>query len=75
MKLRLNKYLASLGLDSRRKIDDLIERKKVKVNGRVAKLGDKVDDTEDTIEVGKKIFKPASVQKKNRRTACPSASV
>jgi 23S rRNA pseudouridine2605 synthase len=65
MKLRLNKYLASLGLDSRRKIDDLIEKRKVKVNGKVAKLGDKIDDTEDTVQVGKKIFNPSTTQKKN----------
>lgn len=64
MKLRLNKYLASLGLDSRRKIDSLIERRKVKVNGRTAKLGDKIDDTKDTIQVGKKIFKPSATPTK-----------
>lgn len=62
---RLNKYLASLGVDSRRKVDDLITRKKVLLNGRVAKLGDKVDDQKDQVQVGKKIFLPKKVATSN----------
>ena len=53
--IRINKYLASLGVGSRRDIDRLIEEGKIKVNGVVISAGVKVTD-EDTIEVkGKKI--------------------
>ncbi|HEX8591310.1 MAG TPA: pseudouridine synthase [Candidatus Paceibacterota bacterium] len=48
--MRLNKYLAHKGYATRRAADDLIERGRVLVNGRVAQLGDKVDST-DTVEV------------------------
>lgn len=52
--IRINKYLASLGVGSRREIDKLIEEGKIKVNGVVISAGVKVTD-EDTIEVkGKK---------------------
>lgn len=40
---RLQKVLASAGVGSRRACEDLIFRRRVTVNGRVAKLGDKVD--------------------------------
>lgn len=58
---RLNKYLAGLGIASRRKVDDLIDRKKILINGKVAKLGDKVDDRQDVIQVGKKLYQPVDV--------------
>ncbi len=64
MLLRLNKYLASLGVDSRRKIDELIEKKKVLVNGKIAQLGDKVDDQKDEVQVGKKVFSPSNQPQK-----------
>jgi len=38
--IRINKYLAQVGQATRRGADLLIERKKVLVNGRLAKLGD-----------------------------------
>ncbi len=40
---RLQKVLAAAGVGSRRACEDLIFRRRVTVNGRVAKLGDKVD--------------------------------
>ena len=40
---RLHKHLADLGVESRRTIERWIEQGKIKVNGRVAQLGDKVD--------------------------------
>jgi 23S rRNA pseudouridine2605 synthase len=46
MKMRLQKYLASLGLGSRRAIDNWIKDKKIKVNGKIAELGDKVDNAD-----------------------------
>ena len=56
--VRLQKYLAESGVASRRKSEELIEQGKVKVNGRVAMIGDKVDPKKDTVTVsGKKIVK------------------
>ena len=48
--MRINKYLAKEGIATRRGADELIERGKVRVNDRVAKLGDKVIET-DKVEV------------------------
>ena len=45
---RLQKMMADCGVASRRKAEEMIEQGRVKVNGRVAKLGDKVD-TEKTL--------------------------
>ena len=48
--MRLNKRLVELGVCSRRNADKLIEAGKVKVNGRVAVLGEQIDEA-DIIEV------------------------
>jgi len=40
--IRINRYLALKGYFTRRGADELITQKRVKINGRVAKLGDKV---------------------------------
>lgn len=48
--LRLNKYMADLGMASRREADALIEAGKVKVNGKKAVLGQKVTSA-DTVEI------------------------
>lgn len=48
---RLQKILSARGIASRRKAEEYIERGLVKVNGRVAILGDKADPATDTIEV------------------------
>ena len=54
--VRLQKVLADCGVASRRKSEELITQKLVKVNGRVAKIGDKVDPKRDRITVnGRKI--------------------
>ena len=42
--IRLNKYIASSGLCSRREADTLIESGKVTINGEVALQGSKVMD-------------------------------
>ncbi len=49
--VRLQKVLATAGVGSRRACEDLIFRRRVTVNGRVAKLGDKVDPAKAEIEV------------------------
>jgi 23S rRNA pseudouridine2605 synthase len=48
---RLQKVLAAAGVGSRRACEDLIFRRRVTVNGRVAKLGDKADPAADEIRV------------------------
>ena len=54
--MRLNKKLVELGVTSRRKADEMIERGLVTVNNEVATLGTKVLDT-DIIEVDGKVIK------------------
>lgn len=44
--MRLNKYLSACGISSRRKSDEFILQKRVKVNGVVAELGQEVSDSD-----------------------------
>lgn len=56
--VRLQKFLAESGVASRRKSEELIADGKVKVNGKVASIGDKINSKKDTVTVsGKKIVK------------------
>lgn len=48
--MRINKYLAHKGIATRTGVDELIQHQKVLVNSRIAKLGDKVLET-DNVEV------------------------
>ncbi len=48
---RIQKVLARVGLGSRRVCEDLIADGRVRVNGRVAALGDRVDPEHDLVEV------------------------
>ena len=50
--MRINKYLALKGYATRRGADELINKKIVSINGRVAVLGDKVTE-KDVVEVRK----------------------
>ena len=60
-KVRLQKYLAECGVASRRKSEELIDQGKVKVNGNIASIGDKINPKRDTVTVsGKKIVKQKS---------------
>lgn len=55
-KIRLQKYLSECGVASRRKSEELIADGKVKVNGKSARIGDKVDPKRDKVTVsGKKV--------------------
>lgn len=55
-KIRLQKIISESGYCSRRKADEFISRNLVKVNGRVAKVGDRANPHRDVITVdGKKI--------------------
>lgn len=59
---RLNKYIASSGLCSRRKADELIEQGKVAVNGKtVTELGFQIG-TKDTVTIEGKIIKPLKLE-------------
>ena len=61
-KVRLQKYLSECGVASRRKAEDLIMAGKVKVNGKPASIGDKIDPNRDTVVVaGKKIKKTSLI--------------
>lgn len=53
-KIRLQKHLSECGIASRRKAEELIEQGKVRVNGRVAFLGAKVDPKRDKVTVSGK---------------------
>lgn len=56
--VRLQKFMADCGVASRRKSEELIDMGKVKVNGHIAHIGDKVDPKKDVVTVrGKRINK------------------
>lgn len=57
--VRLNKYLASCGIASRRRADELIDEGSVKVNGKVVyELGVRIDPERDKITVSGKPVRP-----------------
>ena len=62
--MRLNKFLSSRGSYSRRAVDKLIQAERISINGKTAKLGDKVSDGDEikvdgeVINKGKKKTKP-----------------
>ena len=59
MNIRLNKYLSSCGIASRRKADELIKDKKVSVNGKiVSELGISINPYSDVISIGNKKIIP-----------------
>ena len=51
MEERLQKILSRYGVASRRKAEELIAARRVRVNGNTAQLGDSADETQDVIEV------------------------
>ena len=56
--VRLQKYMADNGIASRPKSEELIAEGRVKVNGRVAQIGDKIDPKHDVVSVnGRKIVR------------------
>ncbi|MCI0395311.1 MAG: rRNA pseudouridine synthase [Chloroflexi bacterium] len=54
---RLQKLMAQAGLGSRRKNEALITAGRVRVNGQVARLGDKADPDVDRVEVDGRLLK------------------
>ncbi|MCL5666209.1 MAG: rRNA pseudouridine synthase [Patescibacteria group bacterium] len=55
---RVQKFLSSAGYASRRKAEEFIKSGQVFINGKKAKLGDKVDPEKDTVKVYGKVVKP-----------------
>lgn len=51
--VRLQKFMADMGVASRRKSEELIKAGKVKVNGHVAQIGDKINPRKDLVSIGK----------------------
>ena len=51
--MRINKYLAHEGVATRRAADELVARGKVRINDRIATLGDKVEKSDKVEIVGK----------------------
>jgi 23S rRNA pseudouridine2605 synthase len=57
MEERVQKIISNSGYCSRRKAEDLISKGKVRVNGRIIKLGDKADMDKDEIYVNTTLIK------------------
>lgn len=51
--VRLQKFMAEQGIASRRKSEELIKAGKVKVNGHIAQIGQKINPRKDLVTVGK----------------------
>jgi len=58
MSTRINKYLSEVGYCSRRVADRLIEEGKVTINGKIPKMGTKVNERDQVEVEGKRIEKP-----------------
>ncbi|MEE1104458.1 MAG: S4 domain-containing protein, partial [Ruminococcus sp.] len=56
--IRLQKFLAQCGVASRRKAEELIVQGKVKINGKTAVLGDKVNANDKVYVSGKRVILP-----------------
>lgn len=53
---RINKFLADAGVCSRRQADILIKQNKVKINGKIAGLGDRIDLEDEVTVSGKPVI-------------------
>ena len=60
MQERVQKFISEAGLASRRKAEEFIKAGQVSINGRKARLGDKVDPDTDIVKVYGKTVKSAS---------------
>jgi len=59
--MRINKYLESCGVGSRRFCDNLVAEGKVMVNGRLGRIGQDIDEKDSVTVDGKKVS-PATVK-------------
>ncbi len=62
MEERVQKYLSEQGVASRRKAEEFIKSGQVLINGKKAKLGDKVDPETDVVKVYGKLIKPEAIK-------------
>lgn len=62
MEERLQKILSSSGLTSRRTAEEWIHAGRVRVNGEIAKLGDRADLEKDQVEVDGVLIRPPQVR-------------
>ncbi len=72
--IRINKYLSQAGYASRREAEELIKKNKVKVNGKFAILGQRVNEN-DVVEVNGNVIKLIEEKKyyllnKPKKTIC-----
>ncbi len=58
--VRIQKIIASAGVASRRQAEEWIREGRVRVNGRVATLGERADPEKDSIKVDDKRIRPVS---------------
>ncbi len=63
-KIRLQKFFTDNKIMSRRASEKVIEAGNVKINGRIAQLGDKVDPVNDTVVYNGKVIKPLNEKKR-----------
>lgn len=61
--MRINKYLASIGIASRRSIDEMVEGGRIKINGKVAQHGDQIDPATDQITIDDREVKSREEEK------------
>lgn len=62
--MRINKYLASLGVASRRSVDQMIEEGRgVSINSQIAKLGEQIDPQKDLVTVNGEVIGSREEQK------------
>lgn len=60
---RVQKFLSSSGIASRRKAEEFIRSGQVFINGKKAKLGDKVDPKKDVVKVYGRVIRPDEPKK------------
>ncbi|RCJ24239.1 pseudouridine synthase [Nostoc sp. ATCC 43529] len=58
MEARLQKVIAQWGIASRREAEEMIKRSRVRINGVLAHLGQKVDPEKDAIAIDGKLISP-----------------
>ena len=63
---RVQKFLSEQGIASRRKAEEFIKSGQVSINGRRAKLGDKVDPDNDEVKVYGKLVKKAGTPRASK---------
>ena len=63
MKMRINKYLSEMGICSRREADRLIEAGRVKIDGRLAKMGENVEGENQVYVDEKRVGQESDIKK------------